>query len=520
MAEHPTTSVVLTGAPLRPGQVEDVARSGAKVELSPDLVEGLERSRQTVVDALSTGDPHYGINTGFGSLARKRIPPDDLAALQKNLVRSHSAGAGDPLDDDIVRATMLTLAASLARGRSGVRRVVVDSLIALLNAGITPVVPELGSVGASGDLAPLAHIALSLIGEGRAEWNGQVLESAEALASAGIQPLELQAKEGLALLNGTHLMAGRAALLLCDLERVIDGACLAAAMSLDGIRGSAGPYDARILSIRNHPGPRRVALRMSRLLRGSEILTSHVENDPRVQDPYSFRCNPQVMGAAIDAIHYVRDAVRRELGAVTDNPVVEPDGAILAGGNFHGMPIAIPLDIAAVAMSHVAGIAERRIFFMLSGQDPESHLNPHLSGEPGLHSGMMVAQYTAAACCNELAGLAVPASVTNIPTCANVEDYNSFGPRSAAKAARALALLQTVVSIELLCAAQALETHRPLRSSPAIEEAHAKIRLVVPAWSGDRPLSDDIASIEALISNGAFAPGGECEPWFPEEAKL
>jgi histidine ammonia-lyase len=504
----PATQVTLDGSPLLPSQVVAVARGRARVGLTNAARAAMAASRSVVEAHLGDGKPHYGVNTGFGSLSRQRIGDSQLRDLQRNLVRSHAAGVGPPLDAEVVRAMMLLLAASLARGMSGVRPEVAAGMVGLLNAGITPLVPETGSVGASGDLAPLAHVALALIGEGRTlSANGAVREASDALGDAGLRPLVLEAKEGLALINGTHLMAAQGSLLLHDFDVLFDSALTALAMSIEACRATDAFLDPRVYQARNQPGPSLVAARLKELLEGSQIIPSHRENDPRVQDPYSLRCAPQVLGAALDAATYVRGAVERELGAVTDNPLVfaDPPGAIVSAGNFHGMPVAIPLDILAIALSHIAGISERRVYFMLSAADSENPLPAFLSPSPGLHSGLMIAQYTAAACVNEIIGLAAPASVANIPTSAGMEDYNSFGPRSAAKARRALELARSVVAIELVCAAQGMEHQRPLRSGARVEAAHAALRGAVPALTADRPPAPDIEAVASLISRGAFA---------------
>ncbi len=493
----------LDGSPLTPAQVHAVAVNRSRVQLALSARRRMVRSRRALLAATSDGQPHYGVNTGFGSLARQRIAPADLAQLQRNLVRSHAAGAGTPLPEPVVRATMFCLAASLARARSGVRPVVVDRLVALLNARITPVVPEIGSVGASGDLAPLAHIALTLMGEGDVQHGGQRVAARAALRRAGIAALEFAAKEGLALINGTHLMTARLALLRTQWENLWPATLVATAMSLDACRATDAFLDARAYAVRNQPGATAVAAELRRLIRGSKITPSHRKDDPRVQDPYSFRCAPIVLGAVRDSLAHPWSALAHELGAVTDNPLVFSH-AIISAGNFHGMPVALPLDILALALSHVGGIAERRVYFMISGFDPESHLNPFLTPHPGLESGLMIAQYTAAAACNELIGLAAPASVANLSTCAGMEDYNSFGPRAAAKAERALDLVTTVVAIELLCAAQGLEYHRPLRSSPAVESAHRLIRRRVKKLTADRSLAPDIEAIRRMIASGEF----------------
>jgi len=450
------------------------------------------------------------VNTGFGSLARQRIDDARLREVQRNLVLSHAAGVGEPLPGEVVRAMLILLVASLARGRSGVRPRVAEHVVALLNAGLTPVVPSVGSVGASGDLAPLAHAALVLIGEGQAEHGGRVVDGAEALRLAGLPPLELEAKEGLALINGTHLMAASAALVLDDVERVFSAALAAAAMSIDACRGTDAFLDERVHAARGQDGQSEVARRLRALIAGSQIVPSHLHDDPRVQDPYSLRCAPQVLGAALDAIRFARGVVERELGAVTDNPLVfPPDPAharqVVSAGNFHGLPVALALETLVLALAHTAGIAERRTYYMLAASDAENHLNPHLSPQPGLCSGLMVAQYVAAACCNELIGLCVPASVANIPTSAGLEDYNSMGATSAGKARRALERTTQVVSIELLCAAEALEYQRPLRSGAGVEAAHATVRGVVPRRTTDRPPAPDIRALEGLVLAGRFS---------------
>jgi histidine ammonia-lyase len=457
---------------------------------------------------LAGGQAHYGINTGFGALGRVRIDEDSLQQLQLNLIRSHSTGVGAPLAVDKVRATMTLLVASLCRGYSGVRREVVQLLVALLNAGITPEIPETGSVGASGDLAPLAHLSLVLIGEGFAFVDGRRLRGADALAGAQLKPISLQAKEGLALINGTHLMAGQAALLVEDFQRLFEAALAAAAMSVDSCRATDATLDERVHQVRHQAGQIYVAGRLREMLSGSQIVKSHLENDPRVQDPYSFRCCPAVLGAAWDAFGYVRARVHDELGAVSDNPLVFPasdgGGDIVAGGNFHGMPVALPLDMLAIATSHVAGIAERRVFHMLSGADNEAELPSFLTPQAGLQSGLMIAQYTAAACCNELIGLSNPASVANLSTSAGMEDYNSFGPRSAAKARRGLRLARSVIAIELLCATAGLDHHRPLRSGDLVERAYDLIRENVKPLTQDRSPAPDIGAIETMIQAGRF----------------
>ncbi len=506
MSDKP--GVILTGEPLTIEQVVSVARQGTKVEIAASARQAIEASRAGLETARASGRAIYGVNTGFGSLAKRVVPDDALRQLQRNLVVSHAAGVGTPLDGEVVRAMMLILAASLCRGRSGVRLLVVEQIVAMLNQGVTPTVPEIGSVGASGDLAPLAHIACVMIGQGSvASVQGQVTPGAEALAKAGLKPIELEAKEGLALINGTHLMCARMTLCVHDFDALFSAALCACAMSIDSTRSSHSFLDPRVYEARNQPGTARVADHLRTLLGGGQIVDSHKEDDSRVQDPYSFRCAPIVLGAVHDSMQGVRSALACELGAVTDNPLVmtsEHGAEVVSAGNFHGMSVALPLDSMALCTAHVAGIAERRVFFMLAGQELETKLPPFLSAEPGVESGLMIVQYAAAACCNELVGLAAPASVANISTCAGMEDYNSWGPRAAAKAQRAVSLARSVVAIELLCGAQALEFHRPLISGQGVERAYDAVRRVVAPLEGDRSPSADIASIEKLISEGSF----------------
>lgn len=528
----PEAPLLLDGSPLSIADVAAVALRRREVALADDARARMQASRDIVEEACRDPKPRYGINTGFGSLSKQRIAPDELAALQRNLVRSHAAGVGPHLPAPVVRAMMLIQAASLSRAVSGIRPHVVDAILAMLKAGLTPAVPETGSVGASGDLAPLAAAALPLMGEGEVYHRGVIRRATDALAEAGLAPVELQAKEGLALINGTHLMAAQAALLLTAFDRLFSAALAACAMSIDAAMATDAFLDPRVHRARNQPGQADVAAALRSALAGSQIIPSHRDDDPRVQDPYSFRCAPPVLGAALDAVRYVKLAVERELGAATDNPLVfgwrspsgaaphqatdapahpaedNPEGAvpptaaapsIISAGNFHGMPLAIPLDTLTIALAHVAGISERRTFAMLAASDPASGLTPYLAPKPGLQSGLMIAQYTAAACCNEIIGLATPASVANISTSAGIEDYNSFGPRAAAKAARALELTRSVVAIELLCAAQGIDLHRPLRSGDAVEHLHERIRARVPALTEDRPLTPDIEQISALL---------------------
>jgi histidine ammonia-lyase len=510
---------MLTGAPLSISDVVAVARAGRRVALAPQAIERIDRARALVERIVAEQQICYGVTTGFGALSKVSIPTERLGELQHNLVRSHAAGVGAPLPSDIVRAMMLLTAASLARGASGVRRAVVEALLALLNHDITPHVPARGSVGASGDLAPLAHIGLVIIGEGQVmgDWRLEIRDSdnlqslisnlqpgGEALAKAGLHPLQLEAKEGLALLNGTHMMAGMGALLVHDAWHVLRAAEVAAAMSLEGALGTHIALDPRIHALRPQPGQSACAAHLRAMLQGSELPRSH-RDDPRVQDPYSLRCIPQVLGAARDALAFVEQVIANELGAVTDNPLLFPtDEAVLSGGNFHGQPLATALDVLTIALAQVAGFSERRAFLLLSAWEPEMHLTPFLTPQPGVQSGLMIVQYTAAALVAEIRALAQPASVASLPTSAGMEDWNSMGATGALQAQQAVDLARNVVAIELLCAAQALEQHRPLRSGAGVEAAYDRLRARVPALTADRPPAPDIAALARLIEDGGF----------------
>lgn len=498
-------TLILDGSPLSIQDVVSVACGSAQVELSATAIEGMVAAHDIVQRVADGDDAVYGINTGFGALSQQRINPESNRALQLNLIRSHAAGVGSLLTDETVRAMQYILAASLARGHSGVRPQLVQQIIDVLNAGIVPLVPSRGSVGASGDLAPLSHAALTIVGEGEVRHGGRTCTAAEALSAAGLTPLPLEAKEGLALINGTHLMAAQAALSLDEISNLFDAALAAAAMAFDACLGSHGVLDARIHEARCQPGQIQVAAVLSRMLDGSTIVESHKEDDPRVQDPYCLRATPQVLGAVLDSISSARSVVIRELGAVTDNPLVFPDDPQLcSGANFHGMPLAIAMDTIAIGLSHLAGISERRVFWLQSAHDEYNGVPAHLSPEPGLHSGLMITQYTAAACCNELRLLATPASVGNISTAAGIEDYNSMGATAGNKLRDCVILAEQVIAIELLNMATAIDHHRPLVSGTGVEAAYEMIRNVVPTLEADRSPAPDIESIVCLIRSGTL----------------
>jgi histidine ammonia-lyase len=483
--------------------LEAVARRGRPVALGAGARASMTHSRRLVEDTLAAGRVSYGINTGFGELATVTIPREDVARLQLNLVRSHCVGVGPALPDDVVRGMLLLRADSLSRGYSGIRPAVVELLVAMLNAGVTPVVPEQGSVGASGDLAPLAHLAAVLVGEGEATHGGRRMPGGAALAAAGLQPVVLEAKEGLALINGTQAMTSSAALAIADAERLLDAAQVAAALCLDALKGSVVPFDARFHAVRPHPGAGHVARHLRRLLDDSAIGQSHA-GCAKVQDPYSLRCAAVVLGASLDALTHVREVVQREMRAVTDNPLCFADsGEILSGGNFHGQPIALVLDYLAIAMAEAASISERRTYLLLDG-----HLNgltPFLARAPGLQSGLMMAQYTAAALVSENKGLAHPASVDSIPTSAGKEDHVSMGMTGANKLRRLLDNVRRVLAVELIAGAEGLERHRPLTSGAGAEAAVARVRRHVAPLDDDRVLAADIENVSEAIRRGEFA---------------
>ncbi len=484
--------------------VERVARGEiGEVRLAPSAIGALQTARRLVEDHVARGDRVYGVTTGFGRLAEVVIEPEQRLALQRNLVRSHASGIGPAVDRAATRAVMLLRANTLAHGHSGCSPRVVGLLLDCLNAGVHPVVPEYGSVGASGDLVPLAHVALVLIGEGEAEHGGRVVPAAEALHAAHLAPVELGPKDGLSLINGTQFATALGVLALLESERVLEALEVAGALSLEGLRGSPEPFDADIQAVRPHQGQAVSAARLRALLEGSAIRESHRRGDPRLQDAYSLRCMPQVHGAARDALAYVRRVLEIEVNSATDNPLVFPEsGLIKSGGNFHGQIVAQAMDFCAIALADLGAIAERRVERLLNPD--ASGLPPFLARVPGVESGLMMLQVAVADVLTELRLLAMPASVHSVPTGAGREDHVSMAPAAARKARRAAGLLAQIAAVELICAAEAVDALRPLTTSPALERAHALVRSEVPRLAGDRALAADVQHIGTLVRRGAF----------------
>lgn len=472
------------------------------VVLDPAAWEPVDRAAEVIAAAASADLPLYGVTTGFGSLARTRIPPDQVAALQRNLVLSHAAGVGPLLDDDVVRLVMLLKANSLALGYSGVRRPVIEALLAMLRAGVVPCVPSQGSVGASGDLAPLAHLAMALIGEGRVRVGGEEMPAAEGLRRAGIAPLALGAKEGLALLNGTQVSTALALRGLFAAEDCFAAALVAGALSVDAMLGSDAPFRPEIHAVRGQKGQADVARVLALLLANSGIRASHLGCD-RVQDPYSLRCQPQVMGACLDQLRHAAAVLEAEANGVSDNPLVfAATGEVLSGGNFHAEPVAFAADGIALALAELGALSERRVALLVDAH--MSGLPAFLVAEPGLNSGFMIAQVTAAALVAENKLLAHPASVDSLPTSANQEDHVSMATHAARRLLDMARNAAAIVAVELLAAAQGVDFRRPLQTSPALLRVHARLRAEVPFLDRDRPLAPDIARVQELVRAGAF----------------
>ena len=485
-------------------QLQTIHASGELLHL-PAAAREVIRASARVVQTAADGDTAvYGVNTGFGKLANQRISKAQLDTLQLNLIRSHSVGVGAPLNAEVVRLMLALKAASLARGHSGVREIVIDTLLAVYNAGLVPYIPSQGSVGASGDLAPLAHMTLALLGEGEMLRDGAAVPALAALREAGIEPLRLGAKEGLALINGTQTSTALALHALLTFEPVLEAALVVGALTVDAARGSDGPFDPRIHALRGQPGQIDVAQYYRALLQGSEIRHSHLDGDDRVQDPYSLRCQPQVVGACLDQLRHAALVLVREANAVTDNPLVFPDdGAMISGGNFHAEPVALAADGMALAIAEVGAIAERRIAMLIDSG--VSRLPPFLTADAGLNSGFMIAHVTAAALASENKSLAHPASVDSLPTSANQEDHVSMATFAARRLQAMIANTAHILGIELLAAAQGIEFLRPLQSSAALEQAHALLRREIPAMDQDRYLAPDIEHATTLVRNGALS---------------
>ncbi|WP_421693420.1 histidine ammonia-lyase [Aestuariivirga sp.] len=491
----------------RPINLKDVRAALAgpiTVALSPRARDLIARSAETVKRLLATGDAIYGVNTGFGKLAKTRIAAGDLDRLQINIVRSHAAGVGAPLSEGVTRLILLLKLNALSQGASGISLMAMDALAALINADVLPVIPGQGSVGASGDLAPLAHMSLVLIGEGEAVIRGRRMGGAEALREAGVAPVALGPKEGLALLNGTQVSTALALSGLIAAERNAEAAILAGAMSVDAVMGSDTPFDPRIHALRPHPGQQLSAGHYRRLLKGSGIRASHLEDDDRVQDPYSFRCQPQVMGACLDLLANAARTLVIEANAVSDNPLVfAEDGAVLSGGNFHAEPVAFAADIIAMAVAEMGSLSERRIAALIDSSI--SLLPPFLIRNPGLNSGFMIPQCTAAALMSENKQMSHPASVDSAPTSANQEDHVSMATHGARRLGPMNANLARIIAIELMAAAEGIDFRRPLATSGLLEEAHALVRSRAAKRDEDREFSTDTEAVATLVEHGSFA---------------
>jgi histidine ammonia-lyase len=510
-------ALVLDGQSLTLVEIESVALRARPVKIARAALERVKGSRALIEGILAAGQTVYGVNTGFGKLSDVRIPAGSLAQLQTNLVRSHAGGVGQPLSEGESRAMLLLRANVLAKGFSGCRTELVELLIALLNAGVHPVIPEKGSVGASGDLAPLAHLALVAIGEGEAFYKGERMGGGVALRKARLKPLELAAKEGLALLNGTQAMTAVGALAVARGLRVAKLADVAGAMSLEALMGTPAAFDARIHTARPHAGQMAAAAHLLQLLEGSEIREAHLEHDSRVQDAYCLRCMPQVHGAVRDVLGHVQSVLEIEAGSATDNPLVFPESssgtldvesktqeaAVLSGGNFHGAPLAYAFDYAAIALTDLASIMERRIDRLLN-PDINEGLPAFLSPDPGLSSGFMIAQIVSAALINECQVLSHPSSTGSIPTDGGKEDHVSMGMTGALKLRQIVEHAERIVGIELMCAAQGLEFRRPLKSGRQVEGAYAAVREVVARLEQDRVLATDIDALAGAVRAGAF----------------
>lgn len=500
---------MLIGAKLTLDAIPEILRRDQPLALSEPAGARIAASRRIVERLLEGGGVYYGINTGFGALAHQRVSPADLDKLQENLILSHAVGVGDETPPEIVRLMLLLKVNSLALGLSGVTPDLVDALLRFFNERICPVVPSQGSLGASGDLAPLAHLTLPLLGRGEVTWRGSRMPAGGALSRLGMKPVRLKAKEGLALINGTQFMSAYAVHALLRIAALLKTADIAAAMTLEAIRGSAAPFDERIHRARPHPGQLATAENLRRLLTDSEILPSH-RDCPKVQDPYSLRCVPQVHGAVRDAAAWARATVETEINSATDNPLVFPEGDIVSGGNFHGEPLAFALDMLAIATAEIASISERRLYLLLGGDTiGEMKLPKLLMKDTGLNSGFMLPQYTAAALVSENKILAHPASVDSIPSSLGQEDHVSMGATSATKLLQVVKNAETVVAIEVMSAAQALDFIHPLKAGRGIEAAHREVRRVISFAESDRLFHDDIQAALTLVRSDKLIAAAE-----------
>ena len=500
-----------TGWTLKPGKItlaelRDAWSAAAPVTLAAEAYPVIEASAAAVRAIVAKGDAAYGINTGFGLLAKTRIPDEKLEQLQRNLILSHSVGTGALLSDAVVRLIILMKVGSLARGYSGVRPLIVDTLLALLNAGIMPAIPAKGSVGASGDLAPLSHMTLAMLGVGEVRVNGELMQAPDALAAAGIAPVVLAAKEGLALINGTQVSNALALHGLFMAERLLEAGMVTGSLSLDAAKGSDSPFDARVHEVRGQPGQIAAAAIYRQLVSDSAIRASHLVGDERVQDPYCLRCQPQVMGACMDIIANASRTLLIEANAVTDNPLLFQEGdsaVVISGGNFHAEPVAFAADTLALAIAEIGSIAERRIALLIDAT--LSGLPPFLVRDPGVNSGFMIAHVTAAALASENKSLAHPGSVDTIPTSANQEDHVSMATYAARRLDDMAHNTAVIIGIELLAAAQGIDFHRPLKTSPQLEHVHAQLRQKVPFFDADRFFAPDIEAAKQMVLNGELS---------------
>ena len=500
----------LTGEGLTSAQVVAVARSDERVELAETARAAMEKSAAVVDRLTSSSEPAYGVSTGFGSLATTPIPADRREELQRALLRSHAAGMGAPVEREVVRAMMLLRARSLAMGYSGARPEIAEAILAILNADLTPVVPEHGSLGASGDLAPLAHCALALIGEGElSDGSDCPRPAAEALAEAGLEPLTLRAKEGLALINGTDGILGMLILAVTDLRSLLRAADISAAMAVEALLGTDRAFAEDLIALRPQPGQADSAANLRRLLAGSPIVASHREDDPRVQDAYSLRCAPQVNGAARDAVAYAAEVAEQELASAIDNPMILPDGRVESCGNFHGAPLGLACDLLAMAVADTGAIAERRTDRLLDASRSEG-LPPFLAEDPGVNSGLMISQYTQAAMVSENRRLAVPASVDSLPTSAMQEDHVSMGWSAARKLRSAIDNLGRIIAVEAACAARGIELRSPLEPGAGTGAAVAALRAAgVPGPGPDRELAPELETAARLVAGGGIVSAVE-----------